>query len=751
MRYIPATASDVIVQVAEDKNAYINVRNFGASGRGDLDLNGVVSDIDGDLVTITGISDQEGNSIFQYQDVLKQGVSIQVFGYRTPTVVDPFVIDVTSHVTAGNIDFSTSTATNPNLGKLIYFVFGYDAVNGFLPNHIAKEEIGEKIVRPDQWNVDQYVQLNFNRTSEYVLPVIFRSWAGTMTFLGVIGNNKVGYPGSSQILFRDLGDTEIPDWESQPSLPFYLSDIFSVGSSDIDLLRKVTAKETLEIIPKPFGLQTNYIQCKGLSQTSNLQVGDRVKFRIDDTKFVSRAILSAANTQVKEVFFPSGVYNITDSAFVNSREVDFSSISLKGTGDGSVIRRLPSSFPNLNNPGLINFSGSSLTNRVSGVRLNSLAFVGNRGQSFSLASPIGSEVTLQITNGDNVVISNCSFYDNCGGGIAIYNGRGVNINNNKIVRTGRSYEAPVSPLLVDTSENIVAQGNLLEFATSGPKIISTDFSTINSNIIRGCGDKGLVLETSFQWNEQGNLAYSDNDSLIKVVDTYNNEYSKATIEVRKGFALDPVYMTVTFGGESVAIKRDSIEAKIYSLNGQGVKVEPAIGSFRVLQTSDQLDAGIFSLSLPGGTTNQTIGVNTIPATGNLDNANGYVYEVYAEVLIGSFRPLSIRPFTNGTDEYFAIDLRNPSEILGFQIFSESDTSQNDSVIIRGFSNTDLDGLNQNSYYTIKGLDVNSNSILIDPIPELSNLTDRVEFSGGTLSLLRPDYFIVDGSIYVHSS
>jgi len=474
-----------------------------------------------------------------------------------------------------------------------------------------------------------------------------------------------------------------------------------------------------------------------------------VRFSIDDTQYIRLAIGTAATGSIKEVFLPAGVYNIRDSFFTNSSQTDYSNISLRGVGDGSVIRRLPSTTSDSSNPGLLNFTGLSQDPRVSGIRIRSVALDGNSGNTFSLVSPVESEVALKVRYADNVVISDCTVVNSGGGGIEVQDSTGVSINTNKVIRTGRRYEQEVSPLLVDTSENLVIQGNILEFATSGPKIVSTDYSTINGNIVRGCGDRGFELETSFQWNAQGNLAYSDNDSIIRSIDTYNNEYSRATIEVRKGFSLDPIFMTVTYGGESVGIAKGSIEADIYQLNASGVKTGSAVGSFRVLETLNQLEAGIFSLTLPGGTTNQTVDAKTIIATGNLDNVNGYMYEVKADVLIGRFRPLSIRPETIGSTNYYAIRLRNSSDILGFQIYSETNATLNDSVTISGFNNKNLTGLDPNAYYTIVNIDTVSNSILISPIAELT-LTDEVEFVGGTLSILRPDYFVADGNLYVHS-
>lgn len=755
MRYIPQLTSEVIVQVPEDRNAYINAKNIGASGRGELEFTGVVSDIDNGIVTINNISDGSGGTIFQYLDILKGGAEIQAFSYSTNVQLSPASITVTSHTIAGNVDFSSSTATNPNLAPLTYYVFGYDADKGVIPGYRTEyivrpsSNVTSKILNPDLWNTEQYVQLNLSRTSQYVLPIIYRVWGSRVEFLGVIGNNKIGYPGSGAIVFRDLGSTEIPSWEGEASLPSYMADLFTTGAGEVTLIKGMTSKEILEIIPRGEGSQQSYIQCRNLSPNSSMAVGNTIRFRIDDTKYVRQAINLASTSQIKEVFFPAGIYNVRDSFFSNSAQSNYSNISIRGVGGGSVIRRLPSTLSNPSTPGIINFTGQSVSPRISGVRVRSLAFDGNRNESFSLAPPISSEVSFQIKNADDVVVSDCTIMDSGGGGIAIYNSKGVSLLNNKVLRTGRAYEQVVSPLFVDTSESVIAQGNLMEFATTGPQIISTEYSTINSNIIRGCGDRGLILETSSQWNAQGNLAYSDNDSIIRSIDTYNNEYSRATIEVRKGFSLDPLYMTVTFGGESVGIFKDSIDADIYQLNSDGVKTGNAVGSFRVLQTADQLEAGIFSITLPGGTSNQTVAGKTIIATGNLNNSAGYMYEVKGNVLIGNFRPLSIRQELIGGTQYVAIQLRNSSDLLGFQIYSASNTSQNDKLIISGFSNTDLTGWDENNPYPIVGLDTDTNSILLNPISGLT-LTNTVEFLGGNLSILRPNYFIADGNLFVHS-
>jgi hypothetical protein len=323
--------------------------------------------------------------------------------------------------------------------------------------------------------------------------------------------------------------------------------------------------------------------------------------------------------------------------------------------------------------------------------------------------------------------------------------------NNRISRTGRAYEEGAEPLSVLNSENLVTQGNILELATSSPKIDSTDFSTVNGNIVRGCGDRGFDLQSSFQWNSQGNVAYSDNDSIIRSIDTYNNEYSRATIEVRKGFSLDPIFMTVTYGGEPVSIVKGSVKAEIFSLTSQGVK-NVKVGSFRVIETSDQLEAGIFSLTLPG-TTSQELGGETIIATGSLNNEFGYIYEVKANVLIGGgprgYTPLSLGRVEISSEIYPTLKLVNSSDILSLQIHAPSGL-ENDKVLVKGFLPDILPGWDQNASYPIRDVDVDTATLILEQIQGFSPPAPPVEFGSGSLFISRPDYFVADGNLFVHT-
>lgn len=729
MRYIPERSLDVVFQVPENLNSYINVLNVGATGLGNIEFTGTITDIQNDVVSVGGIQDGLGGTLSNYRQTLIPGVDIELFAYGTSTLPQTPLIGAGSPTVVG-VDFSSSTSVNPNLAALTYIIFGYDIQTGILPQSKLTIPIGTKVLNPNFWNIDQYVQLNLSRSVGYAVPIVYRVWGNTVKFLGVIGNNKVGYPGSGSLTFRDLGLTEIPSWQPTTVLPGFMSGLFSVAGTNVTQLQFLRGKSRVTIEPELAGSQLAYIRARG--DTSRFSSGDTVRFYIDDTKYVQEAIGRAVSGRIKEVFFPAGTYNIRDTFFTNS-----DGVGLRGVGDSSTIRRLPSTIANGTNSGLLRLSGP-------GIRIQGVTIDGNSTNTFSAVSPIGSELSLSVNNSDGVLISGVNVIDSGGGGISLDSSSNVTFTGNRIVRTGRPYEQSVSPVLFTGCDNIVAQGNIFQYSTTSPKVVSTDFSTVNGNIIRGCGDKGLEIFASSQWNAQGNLAYSDNDSIIRSIDTYNNEYSRATIEVRKGFALDPVYMTVTYGGESVAILENSIEADIYTLNSSGVK-NTKIGSFRVIETAAQLEAGIFSVTLPG-----TVPATPIPATGSLNNQFGYMYEVKADVLIGNIRPLSIRKETIETTTYTAIRLRNSSDLLSFQIYSES-SPENDQILIRDFSNNNLEGWVQTEGYGVIDIDTRTNSILLANIPTLASLTSTpVDFVGGTLYIIRSNYFVADGNLYVHT-
>ena len=781
MRYIPSSGRQFVLQVPEDKNSYINVKNFDARGLGTI-FNGSVTGGTTDELSIGSINDGDTGTLQQYIQILTAGIELQAHIYRSvggsSTPDTPLI---TATATPTGVDFSSSGIVSDIVKPLKYYVFGYDVSTGRMPfsvdivNQDSNENEFTGVLDPDRWNEDQYIDLNFTRIGQNVVPIIYRVWGERVEFLGMIGNAKIGFAGSALTNFRDYGLKEIPSWNNEVAYwtPSFIDGTIAVLGGIPTQQKRIIGKEHLKIKPFTENSQPNYLQCEAvpdgaLTNPLAYQYNDEVKFVIDDTQPIRNAINLAESGNIKEIFFPAGVYHLRDSSYVNTSELDFSDISFRGVGEGSVIKRLPSQISGSLSPGLLHFRGASASAPVNGIRFRSIVFDGNRSSTVSLIGPNAqsvdpskyiSETLVYLKFADNIVFSECRFIDAAGSGIHAVNSESILLTNNIFSRLGRSYEPEVRPIAIYNTSNGVVQGNIFEFATAGPYFFGIDFSTINSNIIRSCGDDGLVLETSYQWNAGNNLAYSDTDSLIYSKDQYNNEYSKAPIEIRRGTSLEPIYFTVTNGGESIGIVEDSIIADIYSLDSAGQKnINNKIGSFKVNQTADQLEAGIFSVTLPGRTTT-TIDGNTVPSTQSfslLDPASGqygYMYEMSATVRLGAsgrgYVPVNIREFANGGNNYLAIRLRNSSELLSFQIFNSS-SSENDRIIITGFADdSDLTGFDQNTAYQVVGVHPGTNSLLINTIPSLSPGEEGVDFLGGQLYIQRSNYQIADGNIIVN--
>jgi len=781
MRYIPSTGSRFVLQVPEDKNSYINVKNLDARGLATIFegriSNGVVSGGENQL-TFNEITDGEGLTFEQYRSTLSQDIELQVFSYRNITSgssVDNPIIGISSHQLV-NVDFSAQTSgSNDTVGPLKYYIFGYNIKTGQLP--FAVQTIGlapeyDGVLDPSKWTEDQYVDINFSRSDSNVIPVIYRSWKGNVEFLGVVGNNKIGSSGA--LSFKDFGNKQIPSWNQEVEgwTPSFFEGVFQVIGGVPTQRKRIIGKEHLKIKPIAENSAPNYIICEtigggNLQNGTAYQIGDDVRFVIDDTKPIRAAIDMASTGNIKEIFFPAGTYYFRDSSFENSIQRDYSNISFRGVGEGSVIRRVPSAETFSSNPGLLNFSGSG-SRPIKGIRFRSMVLDGAKEDTASVSAAGGgyeqnryiSEGLLNVSYATDVSVTECRFIDAAGPGFHAEYSTSILLIQNIFSRLGRNYETTVRPIEIFETDNNVVQGNIFEFCTAGPYFFGVEFSTINNNIVRSCGDDGVVLETSFQWNATTNLAYSDSDSLIRQVDQYNNEYSKAPIEVRRGTPLEPIYFTVTNGGEAVGIVRDSIQADIFKLDAEGRKnASQKVGSFRVLQTDNQLEAGIFSVTLPG-LNSATVNSLTVPSTQSFslldpDTQNyGYMYEAKATVLLGGsgkgLTPLNIKETTIGSTNYLAIRLRNSSELLSFIIFDEAN-NDNDQIIIRNFTNSDseLSGWVQDQPYTVLAIDAVTNSLLIAPI---ANVTPGdgagIDFSGGQLLIQRDNYQIADGNIIV---
>jgi parallel beta-helix repeat protein len=773
MRYIGRTNQQTLVQVDPDVNSYVNVRSFGAAGL-DQYFEGRVRGVGGNGGIIS-VGDIPNYSTYE-RDYFQIGQELYAFFYLDTSTPDPGEYDglisnlgiepVGQLVQAGAATARTLQyfvfAFNPRLGKLSPYRKTF-----ILPN-VYKDPL-------TQFDAENYIRLTFTRQTSDWLPVIFRQWGnGTVRFVGIPSNNIFG--SNTSVTFNDRGSAEIPTWDEAKLnvgafFPQLLNGIISYGS-DSPTSKTIITKRRLRIVARSL---TGVLECV---DTEN-QAGDftaldslsiRVKFKFDDTNAFQEAINFAAVNRLKDVFIPSGTYSVRNLRLYSSTipASEYSGLVLRGSGEGSVVKKMATAVNPQNQYGLIGLLGSGITNRVSGITVSSMSFDGNKTETFPLNPPendtygVGDKYndTLALEYADSIRVSNCSFYNGAGSAIYALDSDKITLSNNRIFELSKPFELNIPPLKIRESSRIIAQGNLFENCSGAVDFTGIDASVINNNIINNCGETGLELKASETWNAQGNLTFNESGSIIRTIDLYQNEYSRVSLDVKKGVPMTPVFFTVTDGGFPVDIAPGSVVARVYALNSSYAYNTSATATYlQVVESNPQLQAGIFAITAPVvsitgvGGSNQGRAIRGTNSYDLLDEGQGrygYGYRLTATVALGRY---PVDRITYASSTTIRVFFRNSADILSLLFFAAGNAS-NDSIRTSGIGlpNSELAAWPDGTTISIQSVDTaNSALVLNTPASVASKFLVSGDFyttPTGFISLVKNNYFIADGNIYV---
>lgn len=775
MRYIGRFSNtNTQVQIEPDFNSYVNVKTFGTAGL-DRYFYGRVRGAggDGSVITIGEIVD-----FSRYQeDYFKVGQEVVAFFFRDTSnpgvefegkITSPGITAVGNVVGAG-----LSTAA-----QLKYFIFAYNPVSGQFSPYRVNFSIDNIYKDPKtQFDEENYVRLSFSRANSNWLPVIYRQW-GTkaVEFLGVLSNNILG--SNVSVTFNDLGPIQIPSWDEEKlnsnlGFPEFLKDIVSIQSEGF-LAKTIVEMRRLKVLSSSLSGNVEFVDAAN-EGGSFLTLNDtqlRVKFKFDDTKAIQDAIDYAASSGLKDVFFPSGTYSVRNIRCYNSvNKSDYNGITLRGLGESSVIKRSPSTVNPIGQFGIFGVLGEGSDSRLTGVTISGLGFDGNKNEVFQVLVPendvygIGDKYndSIALEYVDSVRINNCSFYNGLGSAIYSLNSEKLNITSNRVFELSKPYELNISPIKIRESSKAIVQGNLFENCTGPVDLTGVEGSTVSNNIINNCGETGIRLNASENWAAQGNLAYNQSGSIIRSTDLYNNEYSRVNLDVKRGITMPPVYFTVTDGGLPVNIVRESIRARVYPLNSSyNYNTAVAAEYLQVVESAPQLLAGIFAITAPiasgVGTPNSSNSGKNIKGTQDYDLLNpgagkyGYGYRITATVGVGKYAIQRIQWAGPSDPTKIKIFLRNSADILSL-FFTTSggggDLIQTSGV---GVENSTLQNWPDLVAIQVNSIDQENSAIVIQTPTEVASLfndeSDIYSTPSGFLSLIKNNYFIADGNIYV---
>lgn len=773
MRYIGRNPFLESTLINPNKNSLINVRGMGASGLGNYFTGKVRGVENGSVLTIGDID----GFLSHYQDNFKVDQEIQAFFYlpQTTSTEIPSQISSATTTTIGSVVSGNSAVGS----TLKYFVYAYNPESGQLSPYATEFTVNNVFKNPrTQFDENNFVRLSFFRSGVNWLPIIFRRW-GTQTieYLGTLSNIKLGT--SQVITFDDTGSVQIPSWdETQLNegkfFPEFLKGIISVSSSEVRTYTMV-GKRKLKIKTSSFTGNIELVNAVG--ETGSLQDLNNdalfVKFVFDDSWAIQKALDIASTNDLKEVFIPAGTYHVNNLRIYDSNAPSkYNGIVLRGAGESSVLKRSPSNVNITGQFGFVGVLGNSPSNMVRSITISDLAFDGNKTDVFPLYQSVSDVygigdryndfISLEYV--DSIRIEDCAFYN--GSGAAVYADRSekINVTNNRVYKLSRPYESNISPVKIRESSKAIIQGNLFENCSGPLDFTGIEGSTINNNIINNCGDTGYLLNASSVWNAQGNLTLNQSGSLVRSTDLYNNEFSRVSLDVKKGVVMPPVYFTVTDGGMPVTIAKDNITARVYPLlEDYTYDTEASETYLQVVESGPQLDAGIFAITAPivtvvGGSSSGSNANRTILGTSDYALLNpdlsqyGYGYKITATVSVGKY-PISRIAWAGPSDaDKIKIFLRNSADIMS--IFNLAEGDENDLIRTSGISaeGSILEDWSDNVPIEVSSISVEDASILLETPSSLTSLFSNADHNyqvpGGYLSVVKSNYFIADGNIYV---
>lgn len=773
MRYIGRSFTSTLVQVDPDRNSFVNIKSFGAAGL-DRFFTARVAGLGGasDTINITDIQDFSSYE----EEYFKIDQELYAFFYRETSL--PGAEFSGKFSSAGITSIGGIVAPGAGSKQLRYFVYPYNPTDGIFSPYRLEFSLDDVSLDPKtQFNEDKYARITFNRANSDWLPVIFRQWGtAPVKFLGVLSNNILG-PGSS-VSFNDRGTTQIPSWDEadESSIPEFLSNVLSFAGSGISA-HTIVQKRRLKIIANSF---TGNLECVDAETPGRVfsEVADptiKIKFKFDDTSAIQTAIDYASNTKLKDVFIPSGTYSIRNLKLYSTTQAEkYNGIILRGVGESSVLKALPSVVNPPGQYGMVGVLGLGPSQRASSIAITNIVFDGNKSSTYPVLTPendvygVGNKYNdfIALEYADSVRISNCSFFNGAGSAIYALNSEKINITDNRVYKLSKPYELNISPVKIRETSKAIIQGNLFENCSGPLDFMGIESSTINNNIISNCGDTGIQLNASDTWSAQGNLAYNQSGSIVKSVDMYNNEYSRVSLDIKRGVVMTPTYFTVSDGSLPVNIEKDSIVARVYPLKSDYTyNTSGASMYLQVVETTPQLEVGIFALTAPitsvasaiGGS-NQGKNILGTSAYNLLDTSNGrygYGYSIKATVSVGNFAIKRIAWAGPEAPNKVKIFLTNTSNILS--LFYLGGGGGGDLIRTAGISvsGSDLQNWPDGVAITIDSIDQENGAVVVDVAGPLSavsslftNATDIYNTPSGKLSAIKTNYFIADGNIYV---
>lgn len=523
----------------------------------------------------------------------KEGSKVKIYGVSpegTPDVSDPGTVSVSKIGTGSGFNYHYWVA-----------IYKYDDGN---ISRARKISTVINHVNPANFNAENNILFQLSRPNNEYGFLIYRSNTNdisTAKLIDILGPAELGQGATA--FYTDYGGYSKTEWSTKNDIGEYTEDsqLIHFPLTANDTVRKGWVYEEVDNVndAKTITLKLNY----------QLNVDGLVEIVHDNTDAIQSIIDDNIELGVNSLVFPAGTYY--------TRKLSIpSNFILAGESKSAILKQLPWNLDEWNSTQKPQEKGSMLVPKTSfseNISFRTLTFNGNfvNNVKYDISR---SNYLLNFSNIVNLTADNISVQNTAGGGIWVYQGEKIRIQNSEILNGGLSYVGnTLSPLYASEASFLIANNNYFENFVSPVDASVTTISSIVGNTIRNCGS-GLLVFGSKNLLSSPNLIMGPDNEFIPGPDTLDTDYNAINITVEPGIEYNSTKYLYVENNESVYLGSDDKD----EVPGTGVSLDVDIKLLTKINNVEQLKAD-YTLN---DNDQPRITIST-PETGDFSREQGY--------------------------------------------------------------------------------------------------------------------------------
>lgn len=481
----------------------------------------------------------------------------------------------------------------------------------------------------EEFSNENYIQLLLGRTSPEYGILIYRSVnAGAYNLIDILGPKQLGSE-ISNISYLDYGGFNWVEHSKKDNSNKYNIYNSLTGIEHFPAISNGDSKRgwinaSIATINKTeTSINNELVYIASITLTDNYIFSQDIGLTLNDTQKIQDEIDSRIEKGINELILNEREYNISQLSIP-------SNFTLSGKGRNTIINKLSWSTES------DNFIITTIDETADTVSITDLTINGNQQNQWLKSEATGKENYAVKLIGDRNTIKNVHMNNIVGGGIYSPESTKGMINSCRIEESGMSDYWEFSPLIAESSNDMLITENVFREFTSALDISVSDTTLFSNNIVQNCGSGVIVFSSKFLVSSP-NLLIGPNREFISGPDIYNSIYDSVNIVLDADATFISDVYKYQENGENFDLSNGDLIAKLYKLrkvdNVESLQL-PAIeiGSQSPLQIADDssLDraTGEFRFLITESDVNEILTNYDLTSLRQTDvNAIGLAYQV----------------------------------------------------------------------------------------------------------------------------